>query len=178
VDVETTGFGQTDEVVEIGLVLFAFERRSGQVLEIVDEYAGLREPDCAMHPGALGVHGLTSDHLQGMRLDVVRVEDILLRTEFLIAHNASFDRRFVVPLFPIAGMKPWYCSMSGVDWKAKGFQSRGLQSLLSQHGIEILQAHRAVEDAKATLTLLSRQQEGGRTYLHELIQCNESVPHR
>jgi DNA polymerase-3 subunit epsilon len=169
VDVETTGLSATDEVVEIGLVLFAFERQSGQVSGIIEEYAGLREPGCAIHPGALWVHGLTPDHLQGRRIDVMRVEDILLRAEFLIAHNAAFDARFVLPLFPTAGLKPWYCSMSGIDWKAKGCPSRGLQKLLSWHGIENLPAHRAVEDARATLMLLSLLQESGRTYLHELI---------
>jgi DNA polymerase-3 subunit epsilon len=170
IDVETTGFGPADEVVEIGLVLFAFERHSGQVLGIIEEYGGLREPACAIHPGALCVHGLTMDHLRGMRIDAMRVEDILFRTELLIAHNAAFDERFVVPLFPTAGMKPWYCSMSGIDWRAKGFQSRGLQNLLSWHGIEVLQAHRAAEDARATLALLSWQQESGRTYMYELIR--------
>ena len=44
VDVETTGFSPIDEVVEIGLVLFAFERQNGQILGIIEEYAGLREP--------------------------------------------------------------------------------------------------------------------------------------
>jgi DNA polymerase-3 subunit epsilon len=169
VDVETTGFSPVDEVVEIGLVLFAFERQSGQVLGIIEEYAGLREPACAIHPGALCVHGLTMDYLRGMRIDVMRVEDILFRTEFLIAHNAAFDARFVVPLFPTAGMKPWYCSMNGIDWRTKGFQSKGLQNLLSWHGIDAEQAHRAVEDARATLALLSMQQGNGMTYLYELV---------
>jgi DNA polymerase-3 subunit epsilon len=169
VDVETTGLGRSDEIVEIGLVLFAFEQQSGQVSEIIEEYDGLREPTCAIHPGALCVHGLTMDYLRGMCVDAMRVEDILSRTQFLIAHNASFDRRFVVPLFPSAGTKPWYCSMSGIDWRAKGAPSKGLQNLLSWRGIEVLRAHRAVEDARATLELLSCQQENGRTYLHELV---------
>lgn len=169
VDVETTGFGQDDEVVEIGLVLFAFERQNGRVLGIIEEYGGLREPGCVIHPGAVYVHGLTRDHLRGMSIDGTRVEEILLRTELMIAHNVFFDRRFVLPLFPTAGAKPWYCSMSGIDWRTKGFQSRGLQNLLCWHGIEVLQAHRAVEDARATLALLSWQQESGRTYLYELI---------
>ena len=170
VDVETTGFTPEDEVVEIGLVLFACERQSGHVLGVIDEYAGLREPACAIHPGALYVHGLTMDYLRGMRLDAMRVEDMLRRTEFLIAHNAPFDRRFVEPLFPTAGMKPWYCSMSGIDWRAKGAPSKGLQNLLSWHGIEVERAHRAVEDARATLMLLSRQQRNGTTYLQELVR--------
>jgi DNA polymerase-3 subunit epsilon len=170
VDVETTGFSLVDEVVEIGLVLFAFERQSGQVLGIIEEYAGLREPACEIHPGAIRVHGLTMDYLRDMRLNAVRVEDILLRTEFLIAHNVAFDRRFVVPLFPTAGMKPWYCSMSGINWGAKGAPSKGLQNLLSWHGIEVERAHRAVEDARATLMLLSVQQGNGTTYLHELVR--------
>jgi exonuclease I len=59
--------------------------------------------------------------------------------------------------------------MNGINWREKGFQGKGLQKLLTWNGIETMQAHRAVEDARATLMLLSLLQECGRTYLHELI---------
>ncbi len=89
VDTETTGTARTDQAVELALVLFAFKRSTGAVLAIVDEYAGLREPTVAMNPFAYQVHGIRAEQLRGQRLDFERVESILLRAEFIVAHNAT-----------------------------------------------------------------------------------------
>lgn len=172
VDVETTGFGAKQEVVEFGLVLFSFDAATGRIGEVVDEYSGLREPGRSIHPAATGVHGLTMDMVRGKQLDHARVEAMLDRAELLIAHNAGFDRGFVEGLFKEVSSKPWCCSMWGIDWKGKGFASKGLQNLLQDHGIEVECAHRAGTDVKALLALLSCR-EG---YLSELL--NSARPER
>jgi DNA polymerase-3 subunit epsilon len=170
IDVETTGFSPVqDQVVELGLVLFACDRSSGCLLQIVDQYDGLREPSCKIGYGAYMAHGLGRTALQGCDLDYRRLEEMLEQAAFLIAHNASFDKGFVVRLLPAATAKPWYCSMCGIDWRGKGFSHRGLQPLLAGHGIDPGQAHRALDDARATLQLISCRQANGDTYLSELL---------
>lgn len=166
VDVETTGFAAgTDEVVEFGLVLFSFSRERGRIVEVVDEYCGLREPSRPIPWGAVRVHGITTETVRGMRLDRPRVEQMLVRTEFLVAHNAGFDRSFVAPLFNACAQKPWCCSMRGIDWKGRGFSSRSLQNLLREHGITVTRAHRAADDARAVLELLAQRAD----YFPELL---------
>ena len=45
VDVETTGLDhRSDEVVELAIVLFAYDRSTGRILDIIDNYTGLRDP--------------------------------------------------------------------------------------------------------------------------------------
>ncbi|MGE5673405.1 MAG: exonuclease domain-containing protein, partial [Mycobacterium leprae] len=154
-DTETTGLGSTDEAIELALLLFAYQRSTGTVLGVVDEYAGLREPTVPIQPGAEAVHGISAAEVRGQQLDYLRVESILARAEFIIAHNASFDYRFVCPLSETAKEKPWLCSMTGVDWYGKGFQSRALQRLLGEHKIRLPQAHRAMADVYGVLYLLT-----------------------
>ncbi|EEG77290.1 exonuclease domain-containing protein [Dethiobacter alkaliphilus] len=180
VDVETTGLSpRKEEIVELAICLFAYRRDSGEITRIVDRYVGQREPGVPVSPGAARVHGLRMADLRGKQLDTARIEAILHSAEFIVAHNASFDRGFVARLFPVSGRKQWLCSMSGIDWKGKGFPSRGLQNLLRAHRIDAGRAHRAEDDVLATLKLLACCDHSGKTYSKELIErlpdCSDSV---
>ncbi|MGE5482155.1 MAG: hypothetical protein ACM3VX_04505 [Bacteroidota bacterium] len=86
-----------------------------------------------------------------------------------MAHNATFDRAFVVKLFPSAGEKRWLCSMSGVDWRGKGFSPRKLQELLKAHRIHTGRAYRGEHDVKSSLQLLAYCPRGRRSYFSELL---------
>ncbi|MDW7649732.1 MAG: exonuclease domain-containing protein [Bacillota bacterium] len=170
VDVETTGLcSRKEEVVELAICLFTFRRESGEIVKVVDRYVGLREPCVPISPGAARVHGLRIKDLYGKRLDEARIEAMLHAAEFIVAHNAPFDKGFVTRLFPLTRQKNWLCSMSGINWKGKGFASRGLQNLLRDHGIAAGRAHRAEDDVLATLELLARCGTDGRTYFGELL---------
>ena len=137
IDTETTGFSGNDELIEIGIVLFMFNKSKGNIIKVLEEYHGLREPMCPIHPGARAVHGLTEEDLLGERLDEKRISEMFNSSPMLIAHNASFDRRFVAKLFPEVISKDWYCTMNGIAWRAKGFISKRLQHLLQAHEIDI-----------------------------------------
>jgi DNA polymerase-3 subunit epsilon len=175
VDVETTGLSPAqDEIIELCIVLFSFDYNNGQLVRIEEEYVGLREPSCGIHPEAARVNGITRADVYGKDLDYDRVAELIERADFLIAHNASFDRNFMVRLFPSVQGKTWYCSMAGVDWRGKGYPNRRLQDLLYHHRIVPARTHRASDDVYATLELLSHRQNSGTTYLYELLFGNRS----
>jgi DNA polymerase-3 subunit epsilon len=171
VDTETTGLTLEDEMVEIGLLLFQFDRDTGEIMEIKGEYSGLREPKITMNKEAQAVHGIPFEQLKGKEFDDAKVKELIAQTEVFIAHNVEFDRPFVTKMYPEAGEKDWYCSMSGVAWKKKGFINRKLQYLIKEHQIEIGQAHRALDDVKGTYDLLCKKdKDSGKPYLVELMQ--------
>ncbi|MFW5986511.1 MAG: exonuclease domain-containing protein [Halanaerobiales bacterium] len=172
VDVETTGLEHNDEIVELAIILFSFDYRTGKLIEVLDEYTGLREPKVPIHPRARSVHGLDRSQLAGKSLNRNRVQILISEADFLIAHNASFDRRFVSKLFPEAKDKTWLCSMSGISWKSRGFDSRGLQNLLRDHNVKPERAHRALSDVRSALKLLTSKNRNHKynTYLHELLE--------
>ncbi len=166
IDVETTGLSpHGDEIVELALVLFSYDEEG--ITGLVDSYCGLREPGGPISRGAQRVHGLSKADLAGERLDTQRIQTLLGQVDFLVAHNASFDRGFVIKAFPAAKTKRWYCSMSGIGWRGRG--GRSLQALLSRHNIEVEEAHRALDDVHGVLALLSCHNGSGRTYFAELF---------
>lgn len=170
IDVETTGLNPAhEEIIELAITLFAFNHESGKIMGIIDEYIGLREPSCPISRGAFMVHRINKEAVRGMVLDQLKVESLINQADFLIAHNAGFDRGFVGKLFPIALTKSWYCSMNGIKWYQKGFPSKALQKLLTAHQIRVDLAHRAGADVHACLMLLSIMDQNGNTYFQEMI---------
>lgn len=170
VDVETTGLDPArHEILELAVVLFVFDRETGSIINVLDEYVGLREPSRPIPRQASAIHGITRKMVKGRQLDDNRIRSLLEQAEFIVAHNARFDYGFVSRLYPEAARKMWLCSMRGVDWEWHGYRSRGLQRLLAAHGIQVREAHRAAADCRAALALLGCRGRGGVTYLRELL---------
>lgn len=171
VDVETTGFDvKKDEIVELGAVLFSYNRITKQPLEVTETYAGLREPSKSIPSGATKVHGLRDADVYGESFDENIVQRMFAVTDYFIAHNASFDRRFLSQLYPLVDEKEWYCSMNGIDWKGYGHQSKALQKLVTDFQISVDDSHRGLDDAMAVYSLLLQINElTQKTYLEELL---------
>ena len=178
IDTETTGLGASDEVIEFAIVRFSYDISRDRI-SVLDTYQGFREPGCPIDPNAERVHGISFEKVSGKRLRDKVVHKILRKADFLVAHNAVFDRRFVERLYPQTGTIRWFCSMNGIDWKSKGFGSKGLQQLLSDHGIAANRKHRALDDVLAALELLAQVDPlSGRMYLAELLSRADSEKKR
>ncbi|QSO46344.1 exonuclease domain-containing protein [Alicyclobacillus mengziensis] len=170
IDVETTGLSPyNDEIVQLSVVRFRFCRETGEILETEANYTGFNEPTRGIPAGATQVHGISDKDVLGHRLDTVLIESVVQPAEFMIAHNAPFDRAFLISQFAWALEKPWKCSMRHVDWQARGHRSRSLQKLLLAHGITVARAHRADSDVDAALQLLNCDAGNGLRYFYEVM---------
>jgi DNA polymerase III epsilon subunit-like protein len=95
---------------------------------------------------------------------------MLRQADFVVAHYVAFDRSFVERLMPSSRDMTWLCSRDGIDWWAKGFESRSLEDLAFGHDIENQEPHRAIGDVSTLLALLSYRPARRRTYLYELLR--------
>jgi DNA polymerase-3 subunit epsilon len=177
-DVETTGLSpHNDEILELALTLFRYDRVTGHVVEVVRTYAGLREPSCRIPRAASQVHGITRQAVRGRQLDYRKIRLMAAQADFVVAHNACFDREFVERLMPSFRRQTWLCSLYGIDWHAKGFTDRSLEQLAKAHEINISQAHRALADVETLLALLSSKSRGRRSRLFQLLRYAGRVPY-
>jgi DNA polymerase III subunit epsilon len=149
-DTETTGFSGEDVAVEIGIVLAAYTPGADKPGRITEVYHAFQDPGRPIPREATRVHGITDSMVRGRSIDQARVASMLNRVDFIVAHNTSFDRRFVTT----PDSTPWLCSLKGINWSDRGYFSAKLQTLLTKHGINPGNKHRAIDDAKALLELL------------------------
>ncbi len=170
-DIETTGFSpRKDEIIELAVTLFRYDRVAGHVLDVEAEYSGLREPSCPISRYASEVHGITRRVVRGLRLDYRRIRAMLRQADFIVAHCAAFDRSFVERLMPSSRDATWLCSRDNIDWVAKGFEGRSLEDLALAHHIRNPQRHRASGDVTTLLALISRRPRRRKPYLYELLR--------
>ena len=144
----------------------------------MDSYNALNDPGFPIPAMATAIHGITDQMVKGKALDLSRLWSLLEAADFVVAHNAAFDRGFLERLHPAAERLSWRCSMNQVPWGRFGQPSKALQRLLAAHGISPGNAHRALDDVVCALALLSCSGPYGEPYLKCLIDAGPSPRHR
>ena len=139
IDTETTGFGKTDRLVEIAVVLV--EGR-----EIVQEWETLVNPERDISNS--NIHGITSE-LVSLAPTFVEIDSELSRLingTIMVAHNISFDQRMLEQEFSrakkAADLGAGFCTLQATKLK--------LEAACKEYGITNISAHRALTDARAT----------------------------
>lgn len=153
-DCETTGLDcAKDEIIELGMVKFDYTPE-GRIVGVRDTFSAFNEPSAPITAEVTALTGITNEVVAGQKFDDAAVTAFAESGVITIAHNSSFDRRFVERYWPVFEHKAWGCSMSEIDWRKHGFAGSQLGYLL--HGAGYFhQAHRAVDDCHALLEVLA-----------------------
>lgn len=153
-DVETTGLdARNDEVIELGMVKFDY-LADGRVAGIKEAFSSFNEPTGTIPLEVIALTGITDGMVAGHRIDETLVTSFVDEAVIVIAHNASFDRKFAERYWPIFQRKAWGCSATEIEWRNHGFEVSRLGNLLNGTGY-FHQAHRAVDDCHALLEILA-----------------------
>jgi DNA polymerase-3 subunit epsilon len=167
-DTETTGLDHyNDEIIEIAVRKWLYHRTEHYLIKPLEEYSALNEPvRNEISTLITELTGITKEDVQGQKIDWEIVSKMLGESDFIMAHNAGFDRPMMeaVPqIKDISASKIWTCSFKQVGWSAKGFLS-GKQELLSVfHGFHY-SGHRALTDIDALSNILLKGD-----YLKEIL---------
>ena len=154
VDTETTGTGDADEVIELAVQPFTYDRISGQLLGVGPGWSALRQPTTPIPAEATKVHGITDADVAGKVIATAEVEQMLSGVHLVIAHHASFDRPKCERHWPVFERHHWACSLEDIPWREEGLSGRALDYLLFRQGY-FYDGHRAIADAQALLWLLT-----------------------
>lgn len=167
IDTETTGVGEGHKVLEVAAVRFEAGR-------IVAEYATLLDPEREIPAEATAVHGITADMVAGKPTlaDVAHDLARIAQDAAPCAYNAPFDRGLLhasicgtdcpafdhtvswIDVYVIVGSPR-------IDKFVKGKGRLKLSNVCARHGVELVGAHRALGDARATGLLLHRLYDKG-----------------
>ncbi len=161
IDTETTGRDPSrgDRVIEIAVVYI--DRG-----EVTQRHALLVDPCMPIPPDSTAVHGITDAHVRGKpRFDAIARELLaLLAGRIPVAYNAGFDRAFVFAEMRKAGIAPSNeralppALRNNVEWIDPLVWARAVQTnvkgyklgeVATRLGVNIVQAHRATDDAEA-----------------------------
>lgn len=155
VDTETTGLNaRKDEIIEIGIVAFSFDA-AGNIGDVTGVYGGLQQPNVAIPADITRLTGINDDMVAGQAIDIAQVRALIEPADLIIAHNAGFDRPFCETFSSTFASKAWACSVSEIDWSARGFEGTKLGYLIGQAGY-FHDGHRAVDDCFALLEVLAQ----------------------
>lgn len=171
-DCETSGpDANKHRAVEVALLKVVFDRRPSEgyrILGAIDGYTGLQDPGPhPVNPISMRIHGLGLEDLRGQHLNTLELERVLYGASAVIAHNASFDRRFMSKAIPGLLALKWVCTYQGLSWKRFGFQSANLKALAKFYDLP-LPKHRACGDVVTLYHLLDQVLPSGKTVLGEL----------
>ena len=177
-DFETTGLDPAkEEVIEAGLVKFRFSE-TDEISGVSDVFQSYNEPSVSVPALVTELTGITNEMVAGHRLDIAALEAFVADADIIIAHNASFDRKFAERLSPIFEHKHWACTQTGIDWRKHGFGGAKLSYLLADIGY-FHNAHRATDDCHALIEILAHPlPAAARSVFAEVIGCARKITFR
>jgi DNA polymerase-3 subunit epsilon len=154
VDLETTGlYPSTDRVVEVAVVQLNADG------EVTGEFCTLVDP--RRDVGPTRIHGVRAADVIGAPTFAAVAATVwdLLSARVFVAHNASFDVRFLDAEFSRCGVRlppaPVMCTMTLARHYLQGLPGRSLSACCDAAGVELSQHHSAICDAHAAADLLA-----------------------
>lgn len=168
VDLETTGLDYImDKITEIGVIIAAFDSHN-EAVDIVGTYQAFNDPGVPISERITELTGITDDMVKGQSIDWAEVSHIIQDVNYVVCHNAAFDRKFLEAAYNnnvVFEQCGFACTKNDIDWSARGYGASKLDYLNWKLGY-FYDGHRAINDCWATLNLLV-QEEGA---LAELLK--------
>ena len=153
-DTETTGLSAvTDVIIELAVVVMDIDTLTGQPVGAVQVFDGFQDPGRPIPKEVQQLTGISDDMVKGQVLDEAALSRVMDGVQWVVAHNAGFDRPFVEQRLPYFADLPWACSFADIAWKKHGVGSAKLEALAAHHGW-FYDAHRADMDCHALAAVL------------------------
>ncbi|MDK2768295.1 MAG: DNA polymerase III subunit epsilon [Sphingomonas sp.] len=169
IDVETTGLHpERHKIIELAMQRF-WADDLGRIIVTGKPQSWFEDPGEPIDEGVTRLTGITDADVAGKRIFDPVATSLIRDADFVVAHNAAFDRKFLEQRLPDIVGKPWVCTLNDVDWRGLGFEGRVLSHLLSQMGW-FFEAHRAQSDVTALLHLLDHPLDQGGTVLRSAVR--------
>ncbi len=132
IDIETTGLNEGDEIIKFAGVLFEFNWDTGELVDIVDQYQGIKDRGKLEYHREEELGPKEEKPIGGQEFDLEKIKSMLGQAELIITHNIQLVRRFICRLFPEAREKEWVETMEGFPWTDEGFPGKPVEEILQK----------------------------------------------
>lgn len=156
VDTETTGLNSSDEPITVGIILLEISSKKFDVFNEIHRYYGRRHPSVVICDEAYHVHGISRDSLAGEDFDEEQVWKCLKSADYIVAHNAKFDRRMLGRVYEWVPNLNWACSIESLrnEWSEITKGSCSLDSICRALNVNRPAVHHSLDDCDALIAAL------------------------
>ena len=174
-DLETTGLDKfASEIIEVAMKLILVDEKSGDIINVLNEYESLQEPQGRITQTITDVTGITNEMVEGKSIDWSVVNTIVNSSDIIVAHNARFDRGFFDLVSDLSKNKIWCCSVNDINCAELGFSIKNQEMLCILHGF-YYSSHRAMNDVDALIQLLIHPHYGKHRPILDLINNAKQI---
>ena len=176
-DLETTGLNtSTSKIIEVGVVPFEYTK-SGKIIRVLHDkiISSLQDPDEPIPPEVVRITGITDEMVNGKSIDNEEIEKLIMGSNIVIAHNASFDRPIAERYWSACKKRPWACSIKDIPWRDEGVSSSKLDYLGWKIGGFFFDGHRATEDCLAGVEILTKVLPESKRTAFEVLRENAAT---
>ena len=168
-DVETTGLDfKEHQVIQLCLRPVLINSEDYSVTGVAKSIVLNQDPGAPLTEEIKKLTNISDEELAGQSIDWSWVRKTLERSDFIVCHNARFDRGMVESELAKANLPAtenlWACSMDQIFWRDFCRPSRSLEVLCAWSGF-FYDSHQAANDVDALIHLLRKQSK-----LQELLE--------
>ena len=169
-DVETTGLSfESDRVIQLCIRPVLVNRGTFKVSALAKSKVYYNDPGVPLSEEIVELTNITDADVAGQEIDWNWVHSTIERADFIVCHNANFDRGMVENELKRAGLKTtetiWACSMNQVFWRNFCRPSKALEVLCAWTGF-FYDSHQAANDVDAMICVLRKNKR-----IQELLEA-------
>lgn len=171
-----TGREDTDEIIQLALVLFEYDHRRDKKTKIIETFSTQRKTIKPLSEKVSKKFNLTQQNTQRRYFDKEKIKSLFQQADFIVSHNDSdVERKLLSLLIPEISVSPWYSSQKDIPWGALGFESNSLTRLSLSFGEKSPKS--AMDRALAICKLLQKEEPGhSQVYLERLYYAKPMKP--
>jgi hypothetical protein len=164
-----TGKKDTDEIVQLAMVLCEYNADESPAFHVLKTFLGTRNPNIKVPERVFSKFNIKQDdHLKNPFL-AEEVIELFEEADYVISHNnPNIERQHLVTLIPEIANAQWYSSQKDIPWRALGFESVSLSSIVGEFGKR--KPRSTLERAKAIYTILQHEEPSGGNLFFERIR--------
>ena len=176
-DVETTGLDfNSDRVIQLCARPALLNKDTFEFSAIAKSKVYFNDPGVPLTEEIKKLTNISDADVEGQSINWEWVHSTLERADFVVCHNANFDRGMIEKELNRASLKNtetiWACSMSQVFWRDFCRPSRALEVLCAWTGF-FYDSHQAANDVDATIHILRKNGK-----MQELLEAAQKPDYR